>query len=135
MKKENRMAFLTPEEILKVLRVAKEKSLRDHCMVLLSYRHGLRASEICALRLSDVDMKTSSLTVQRLKGSLKTVQPLYPHRGQPLLDEQKSLRAYLEIRPKDGSQALFVSQKGGSLDRSAWFRAYQSIAEEAGLDA
>ncbi len=139
------MSYLSPDELLKVLRVtrdhsprervAKEHSLRDWCMVLLSYRHGLRASEVCGLRLGDVDMKASSITVARLKGSLKTQQPLYPHKGQPLLDEVKALKAYLDVRPQTGSQALFISGKGKNLNRSAWNRMFKDIAEKAGLPA
>jgi integrase len=53
-----------------------------------------------------------------MKGSLDTVQPLYPPRGVPLLDELAALRAYLRDREADGSDFLFVSQKGGRLHRS-----------------
>ena len=78
-------SFLSPEETLAVLRAAKERSARDWAMILLAYRHGLRASEICGLRMADVDLKNGALSIQRLKGSMQTVQPLYAHRGQPLL--------------------------------------------------
>jgi integrase len=47
---------LTPEELLKGLKVASE-SKRNLAMIVLAYRHGMRASEVCDLRLSDVDMK------------------------------------------------------------------------------
>jgi integrase/recombinase XerD len=50
-----------------------------------------------------------------------------------LLDEAKALREWLKVRPNDGSDCLFVSQKGGRLDRSAIFRKYQAYAVEAGL--
>ena len=46
---------LTPEEILKVLKVASD-SKRNLAMILLAYRHGMRASEVCDLRLADVDV-------------------------------------------------------------------------------
>jgi type 1 fimbriae regulatory protein FimB len=127
--------FLKPEEMLAVLRLAKERSIRDWAMILLSYRHGLRAYDVCRLRLCDVDMKARSVTVARLKGSMLTTQPLYPHRGQPLLDETVALRVWLRDRKADGSDYLFVSQKGGQLCRSAFFRAFQAIAEAAGLPA
>lgn len=134
-KQKGTMSYLSPDELLKVLRVAKEHSLRDWCMTLVSYRHGLRASEVCGLRLGDVDRKASSITVARLKGSLKTQQPLYAHKGQPLLDEVKALRAYLADREEKAprTNALFVSQKGGHLDRNAWNRIFKEIAKEAGL--
>ena len=45
----------------------------------------------------------------------------------------KALREWLRQRPEDGSDFLFVSQKGGRLDRSQFFRLFQSIAAAAGL--
>jgi integrase len=71
-----RVVFLKPEETLAVLRVAKERSVRDWAMILLAYRHGLRASEVCGLRLTNVDLKDGAISIQRLKGSMRTVQPL-----------------------------------------------------------
>lgn len=129
------MTFLTPEEVLAVLKSARERSARDWCMVLLTYRHGLRASEVCGLKLADVDAKEGSIVVRRLKGSMTTTQPLFPHRGQPLLDERVALRAWLKERRADGSDYLFLSQKGGRMDRSHFFRIFQTIAESAGLPA
>ncbi len=133
LRKRETMNHLTPEELLVLLRVAKSGSQRDWAMILLAYRHGLRASEVCGLRLSDVDLKDGSISVQRLKGSLKTTQPLYRHRGLPLLDETAALRAWLRKRPADGSDFLFTSQKGGRLDRTQFFRLFQTYAGIAGL--
>jgi integrase len=133
--KRGQMTFLTPEETLAVLRAARGRSTRDWAMVLLAYRHGLRASEVCGLKLSDVDLKSGSISIRRLKGSLQTVQPLYPHRGQPLLDEMSALRAWLRERQQDGSDFLFTSQKGGKLDRTQFFRVFRTVAETAGLPA
>ena len=134
-RKANRstMTYLTPEEILVVLKAARAHSVRDWSMILIAYRHGLRASEVCGLKLSDVDLKDQTVRVARLKGSMLTTQPLVPHRGQPLLDELAALRAWLKARPADGSDYLFTSQKGGRLDRTQFFRVFQSVAESAGL--
>lgn len=85
------------------------------------------------LRIDDVDLKRQAITVRRLKGSLDAVQPLYPHRGVPLLDELAALRACLRDRDDDGSDFLFTSQKGGRLHRSQFFRVFESIAESVGL--
>ena len=95
----------------------------------------MRASEVCNLRLDDLDMKNGSVVVQRLKGSLRTTQALTEHRGEPLLDELRSLREWLRQRPDDGSDFLFNSQKGGCLDRSQFFRLFKAIGGEAGLPA
>jgi len=131
--KRGRMIILTPQEMLDLLNAARKRSTRDWAMILLAYRHGLRASEVCGIKLADVDLKTGSISVRRLKGSLHTLQPLYQHRGQPLLDETAALRAWLRKRPADGSDFLFVSQKGGKLGRTQFFRNFQMIAEGAGL--
>lgn len=56
-------------------------------MILTTYSHGLRASEVCSLRLADLDLRNQAVKVERLKGSLSGVQPLHAHRGEPLLDE------------------------------------------------
>lgn len=131
--KRARTSFLTPEETLAALRAAKDRCVRDWCMVLLAYRHGLRASEVCGLRLADVNLKDGAISIQRLKGSMRTVQPLYSHRGQPLLDEVLALRSWLKVRSADGSDYLFTSQKGGHLHRTQFFRIFQTVAEYAGL--
>ncbi len=131
--KRGQMTFLTPGETLAILKTARQHSTRDWAMILVAYRHGLRASEVCGLKLADIDVKAGSISVRRLKGSLQTTQPLYQHRGQPLLDEVSAVRSWLRKRPADGSDYLFTSQKGGKLGRTQFFRNFQTIADGAGL--
>jgi site-specific recombinase XerD len=131
--KRGRMVILTPPEMLALLKAARKRSTRDWAMILLAYRHGLRASEVCEIKMADMDLKSGSISIRRLKGSLHTIQPLYQHRGQPLLDETAAIRAWLHKRTADGSDYLFTSQKGGKLDRTQFFRNFQTVAESAGL--
>lgn len=125
------MKALTRAEVLAVMEAASD-SPRNHAMLLLQFKHGMRASEVCGLKLSDVDIENGEITVRRLKGSLKTTQPLMDIPKQPLLSERKVLRDYLKVRPA-GTDTLFVSRKGGQLDRTAYFRMFQQVAEKAGL--
>jgi len=53
-------------------------------MILVAYWHGLRASEVVAIKR--IDVQDGFLTVQRLKGSMKTTQALV-RSSDPLLDE------------------------------------------------
>jgi type 1 fimbriae regulatory protein FimB len=129
------MIHLEPAEVLSVLRAAKAKGAREWAMIVVAYKHGMRASEVCNLRLDDIDMKNGSIVIHRLKGSLRTTQALTEHRGEPLLNELKALREWLRQRPDDGSDFLFTSQKGGRLDRSQFFRLFRAIAAEAGMSA
>ena len=129
------MQHLEPSEMLSVLRTAKAKGPREWAMVIVAYKHGMRASEVCNLRIDDLDLKNGSIVVERLKGSLRTTQAVTEHRGEPLLNEHRALREWLKQRRDDGSDYLFTSQKGGRLDRSQFFRLFRAIACEAGLPA
>ena len=131
--KPNRIEFLTPAELLAVLRQARKESTRNWAMFLMAYSHGLRASEVCGLKLQHVDLKGGFVDVHRLKDSLRTIEPLQPHRGEPLLDEMKAVRAYLAERPADAGDALFVSQKGGAMSATQFYRIFRDVAAACGL--
>ncbi len=62
--------YLTAEEVDRLLRVAakgKECGHRDSTMILLAYRHGLRAGELVSLRWDQFDCKRGTFHVRRLK--------------------------------------------------------------------
>jgi len=103
------MKALTPEEIRKILKVASE-SKRNHAMILSAYRHGMRASEVCNLKLANVDLMNGEITIRRLKGSLKTVQPLSDMPAQPLLSERRVLRAWLADRNRCGGLRIHLAE-------------------------
>jgi type 1 fimbriae regulatory protein FimB len=126
---------LNEKEILSVLKLATAESKRNAAMILLAFKHGMRASEVCDLRLSDIDLKNGIITIRRRKDSLKSSQDLLDLPGQPLLSEKRVLKAWLEEREtyRDRSDYLFLSQKGGGMDRSAFFRLFQSLSKRVGL--
>ncbi len=126
------MKALTQDEILKVLKAVSDTP-RDLAMILLAFRHGMRASEVCGLELKDVDLKNGEITIRRLKGSLKTTQPLADLQGQPLLSEKRVLRSWLAERGSHPSKYVFTSQKSGRVHRSQFYRIFSSAAETAGL--
>jgi type 1 fimbriae regulatory protein FimB len=130
-RKENIMKALSQEEILKVLKAASENP-RDLAMILIAFRHGMRASEVCGLELKDVDLKNNEIVIRRLKGSLRTTQPLADLQGQPLLSEKRVLRAWLNERGAHPSKYVFVSQKSGKMHRSQFYRLFSAAAEKAG---
>ncbi len=133
--RDNGFVFLTEDELLSVLRTARAKSIRDWAMILTTYSHGLRAAETCGLKITDLDMRGGVLSIQRLKGSLFTIQELETHRGIPLLDEVKAMKDWLAVRPSDCGDALFTSQKGSHLTRTQFYRIFRQIARNAGLQA
>jgi len=127
------MEHLTYDELLDVLKAAKGQSTRNWAMILTAFSHGLRASEVCNLKLSDLE--DGHLTIRRLKGSRTTVQALIPHRGVPVLDEVKAMKQWLSERPTDCGDALFPSNKGGCMSSTQFYRIFRAIAEESGLPA
>ena len=70
--------FLTEAEMGNFLKAARRgrHSTRNFAMLLMTFRHGLRVSELINMRIADVDLDTGHLFVRRLKGSLSTSQPL-----------------------------------------------------------
>jgi integrase len=49
---------------------------RDRTLILLAYRHGLRVSELVALRWDQVDLKAGLLHVARLKNGIASTHPI-----------------------------------------------------------
>src|SRR5471032_2526668 len=60
---------LTETEVDKLIEAAKDNrySQRDTTMLLVAYRHGLRASEVCDLRWDQVDFASATMHVSRVK--------------------------------------------------------------------
>jgi integrase len=75
-------------------------------MILLGYRHGLRASELCDLQWSQVELATGRLHVRRAKNGTPSVHPL---RG----DEMRALRRLQ--RECGPSPYVFQSERGGPM--------------------
>ncbi len=69
---------LVSAEVQKLLDATKgnRNETRDRCLLLLMFRHGLRVSEACGLRLAQVDTESRILHVKRLKEGLSTTHPL-----------------------------------------------------------
>jgi integrase len=82
------MEYLTIDELTKLLTAARQKSERDWLLILVTFWHGLRASEATGLRVSDI--RDGYLRIARLKGSLRTTQKLIEHRAD-LLNERTGL--------------------------------------------
>lgn len=105
--------YLTEAEIDSLRKVARKgrNAHRDQTMLLLAYRHGLRVSELCDLRWSDIDFKAGTLHVRRLKKSKDSTHPLTG-------EESRLLRPLHKVAD---SVFVFTSERGGPIT-SAGFR-------------
>src|SRR5262249_56212646 len=75
------------EEVKVVVEAARANrhGLRDATMILVAFRHGLRAAEVCDLRWDQVDFDAAILHVRRVKNGTPSTHPL-------LGDEMRALR-------------------------------------------
>jgi integrase len=102
-----RRRYLTEREVERLIEAAKRNrhGHRDATMVLVAYRHGLRASEVCDLEWQQVELDAGRLHVRRAKRGTPSVHPI---RG----DEIRALR---KLRRENPSEAhVFVSERGGT---------------------
>jgi type 1 fimbriae regulatory protein FimB/type 1 fimbriae regulatory protein FimE len=77
-------------------------------MILVAYRHGLRASEVCDLQWHQIELSEGRLHVHRAKNGTPSVHPI---RG----DEMRALRKLRRENPTDAY--VFVSERGGPYHR------------------
>ncbi|MCU1338825.1 MAG: integrase/recombinase XerD [Bryobacterales bacterium] len=113
---------LSRDELLAILAAARAKRERDWLMILVAFAHGLRATEV--VQLARDNFADGFITVQRLKGSKRTTQPLIEHENE-LLNERKFLFDYaLKCAPK---QRLFP------LTRQRFWQIVQEYGASAGI--
>ena len=119
---------LTREEVRKLLSVIPPTRKRDRLIFLLLYGAGLRVSELCNLKKSDVDFERSLIVVRGGKGAKDRVVPIPGF----LLEEIKS---YLETRDDD-SEYLIVEEGRREKDRispkTVWYL-LKKYGERAGV--
>ena len=101
---------------------------RDALMILLAFRHGLRAAEVCDLRWEQVDFKAATLHVRRVKNGTPATHPLHGR-------EMRALRKHQ--RGSEHSPFVFVSERGAPLTAPGFSRMVEraAVAAEFGVKA
>ena len=69
-------------------------------MILIGYRHGLRASELCDLQWSQIELATGRLHVRRAKNGSPSVHPM---------------QGVLLRRADDGPCLILMTQRRGAI--------------------
>ena len=87
---------------------------RDATMILVAYRHGLRVSELVDLRWDQVDFRTATLHVRRVKQGTPSTHPI-------LGDELRSLRR-LQREQAPKSPFVFTSERGSPFTTAGFAR-------------
>jgi integrase len=118
---------LTPGEVDALIEAAKGNRYghRDATMILIAFRHGLRAAEVCDLRWDQADFNGAVLHVRRVKNGTASTHPL-------LGDELRALRRLQRESPP--SPFVFVSEHGTPFTTAGFARMIERVAVGAGLE-
>lgn len=121
--------YLTKEEVEAMIMAARKGSGRtadrDALLIMLAYRHGLRASELKVLRWDQVDLKAGLLHVARLKHGDASTHPL---RG----PELRAIRAWKRLQG-ESVPYIFTSLRGGPMTRRTVHHVVAQVAKAAGM--
>ena len=100
--------FLTEREVERLMKAAGDNrhGHRDATMILLAFRHGLRASELCSMRWEQIDLAHGRLHVVRAKNGMPSVHPL----------TGTELRALRRLQREQGpGRYVFMSERGAPM--------------------
>ena len=117
--------YLTEAEVERLMAATRgnRHGHRDATMILVAYRHGLRASELIDLRWDQVELRTASLHVRRLKQGTPSTHPI-------IGDELRALRR-LQREQEPKSPFVFTSERGAPFTSAGFAR----MLERAGTEA
>src|SRR5437763_214970 len=119
--------YLTDDEVQRLAETAKgnRHGHRDATMILIAYRHGLRASELTDLRWDQVEFTSATLHVRRVKQGTPSTHPI-------LGDEPRALRR-LQRDQEPKSPFAFVSERGTPFTTAGFARMIERAGLAAGL--
>jgi type 1 fimbriae regulatory protein FimB/type 1 fimbriae regulatory protein FimE len=120
--------YLTDAEVNRLIAAAGDNrnGHRDATMVLVAYRHGLRAGELVSLRWDAVDFNHSRLHVSRSKNGSPSVHPLSGR-------ELRALRR-LQREQEPRSSFVFTSERGAPFSTAGWRKMVARLGVAAGFD-
>lgn len=119
---------LSASELRRLVRRAQQKGNPLHVAVITVLAHtGLRVTELCRLRLQDVEMSER-------KGRISVYGKGDRYREVPLNAEaRRALKEYLAVRPASAAPQVFIGQRGPLTESGVW-RIVHKYALLAGLE-
>jgi integrase len=118
--------YITQDQVEALIKSARQNrnGLRDALMISMAYHHGLRVSELVALRWNDVNFKANDIAINRRKNGRSNRQPLDPR-------DQRNLKALYRERRSD--EWIFTSERGTQMATDSFASQLKAAAERAGI--
>jgi len=128
---------LTIEEINNIFLAAENSkneilSLRDRCILEMLYSSGLRVSEVCELKINNIQFDLDLIRFFG-KGSKERIIPLTYYARKWLKKYLSESRKILSSRSKRSSNYVFLSNNGLSLTRMAIWLSVKKYVNSAGI--
>jgi integrase/recombinase XerD len=123
---------LTFEEVVRLLQapdLTKPRGRRDRAMLSLMYAAGLRVSELCALKTTDLDQRRGFVNVLGKGGKRRLV----PVGEVALADVDLYWKGTRPTRAGRAHPALFLSSWGRPLSRQAFWKLVLGYARKVGI--
>ena len=129
--------ILTIEEINNIFLAAESSkneilSLRDRCILEMLYSSGLRVSEVCELKINNIQFDLDLIRFFG-KGSKERIIPLTYYARKWLKKYLSESRKILSSRSKRSSNYVFLSNNGLSLTRMAIWLSVKKYVNSAGI--
>tara|TARA_B100001146_G_scaffold108612_1_gene96043 strand:- start:5636 stop:6538 length:903 start_codon:yes stop_codon:yes gene_type:complete len=129
--------ILTIEEINNIFLAAESSKneilfLRDRCILEMLYSSGLRVSEVCELRINNIQFDLDLIRFFG-KGSKERIIPLTYYARKWLKKYLSESRKILSSRSKRSSNYVFLSNNGLSLTRMAIWLSVKKYVNSAGV--
>lgn len=124
-KVEKSRNFLTAEEVNRLIAQAEagRYPTRDKALILMAFRHGLRASEAVSIKWDQIDLNAARIQVQRLKGSDDSIHVL----------EADEVRLLRKLKKETNSAFVFMTERGTPMSADGFLKLFKALGKAAGF--
>lgn len=115
--------YLRPEEVNGLAKEARKSrnGTRDALMIRMAYEHGLRISELVAMKWQQIDLDAHQVAIQRVKGSISGTHPL----------QGNTIRELRKLQRQDGRSHghVFTSERGAPVSIDGFRKMFHRLSE------
>ena len=121
-------------DLLESINTNSPVGIRNKAIAELFYACGIRTSELCSLKVQDVDLKEQTVTIIKGKGNKSRIVPVGQYASHYIQLYLEKARKYMLRGKRDDPGYLFLSQRGNPFNKSTINKAVmRSITKNSGI--